>query len=165
MSPLLLQEKQENLNTQELTLAIIKPDGVARGLTIECIQRITSAGLKIKEKKMFWMSRDLAERLRKDIKEKHPAIYESLIEYMTEGPSIALIIEGERAQEKLREICGPTNPKDAPKGTIRGDLGVGDMNDLYKQGKVIKNIIHSSGSKEEANEEISIIFGGKNGEN
>jgi nucleoside-diphosphate kinase len=149
---------QETKQT-ERTLAIIKPDGVAKGLTIECIQRIEKEGLEIKEKLMIWMSREMAENLRRDIKERLPAIYESLIGYMTEGPSIALIIEGENASERLRKIIGATDPKKALKGTIRGDFAEGDMAELYKQGKVAKNIIHSTASKEEAEQEIKIIFG------
>lgn len=146
------------------TLAIIKPDGVERSLTIECIERIERAGLKIREKKMMIMSRETAEKFREDIKQKHPAIFEALIEYMTEGPMIAMIIEGENATEKLREVCGATNPKEAEKGTIRGDFGdkSNDMKELYKKGKVVKNIIHSSGNPEEAKKEMELIFGGEN---
>lgn len=154
-------EQQTLLQQQkETTLAIIKPDGVAKGLTIEIIGRIKEAGLEIKEKKMLWMDREIAEEFRKEIKIKHPIIFESLIEYMTEGPSIALIIHGENAQEKIRALCGPTDPKIAPKGTIRGDFAEGDMKALYKEGKVVKNIIHSSANKEEAEQEIKLIFGG-----
>ncbi|MEK6927789.1 MAG: nucleoside-diphosphate kinase [Nanoarchaeota archaeon] len=147
----------------EITLALIKPDGVARGLTIECIRRILDSGLEITEKKKIWMERWNAEKFRAEIKEKHPRIFEALIDYMTEGPCIALLIEGENATEKLRKICGATNSKDAERGTIRGDYGdkSEDMKELYKKGKVIKNIIHSSGNLEEAKEEIEQIFGGR----
>lgn len=156
------QQETERLGTQEATLALIKPDGVARGLTIECIQRIEKAGLRIARKKMLWLNRGKAEELRKEIREKHPLIFEALMEYMTEGPCIALLIEGESTIESLRKICGATNPKEAASGTIRGDFGdkKEDMKELYRQGKVVKNIIHSSGNKEEAQEEIKIIFGG-----
>jgi len=145
----------------EKTLALIKPDGVERGLTIECIRRIQETDLKITEKKMLWMGRILAENFRQEIKEKHPQIFEALVEYMTEGPCIALLIEGENALETLRKICGATNPREAEKGTIRGDYGNKnlDMRELYKQGKVIKNIIHSSGNEEEARKEIELILG------
>jgi nucleoside-diphosphate kinase len=148
---------------KERTLAIIKPDGVERSLTIECIERIEKVGLEIIKKKMMIMTRELAERFRNEIKEKHPAIFEALIEYMTEGPMIAMIVEGENATEKLRMVCGATNPSEAEEGTIRGDFGDKniDMKELYKKGKVVKNIIHSSGNQEEAQEEIEIIFGGE----
>lgn len=147
----------------EKTLALIKPDGVARGLTIECIRRIQDRGLEITKKKMLWMSREQAEKFREEIKVKHPKIWGSLIEYMTEGVCIALIIEAEKALEKLRKLCGATNPREAERGTIRGDYGdkKEDMKELYKQGKVIKNIIHASGSEEEVEKEIEIIFGGR----
>jgi nucleoside-diphosphate kinase len=146
---------------EEKTLALIKPDGVARGLTIECIRRILDAGLKITQKKALWMEREAAEEFRKEIREKHPIIFDALIEYMAEGPCIALLVEGENAIEELRKLCGATNPKEAEKGTIRGDYGdkSKDMKELYKQGKVIKNIIHSSGNKEEAEKEIELILG------
>lgn len=146
----------------EQTLAIIKPDGVERSLTIECIERIEREGLEIKEKKMMIMSREMAEKFREDIKQKHPGIFEALIEYMTEGPIIAMIIEGKNATDKLRKVCGATNPKEAEKGTIRGDFGNKDedMKELYKKGKVVRNIIHSSGNQEEAKKEMELLFGG-----
>jgi nucleoside-diphosphate kinase len=145
----------------ERTLAILKPDGVKRDLIGECEKRITEAGLKITKKRTFLMNRKLAEDFRKDIKEKHPIIFEALIEYMTEGPCTVLMVKGENAIEKLREICGPTNPKEAPRGTIRGDFGNKNenMEELYKQGEVIKNIIHSSGNADEAEREIRLILG------
>jgi len=147
---------------REKTLALIKPDGVARSLTIECLQRIKNTGLEITQKKMLWLSKEQAEKFRAEIKEKHPSIFPALIEYMTEGPCIALMVEGQNAIEKIREICGSTNPKEAKEGTIRGDFGdkTLDMKELYQKGKVIKNIIHSSGNQEEAQQEIEMIFGG-----
>lgn len=157
--------KQETVQEQkEITLAIIKPDGVERGLTIECIERIKKEGLEIKEKRMLWMSKETAEEFRQDIREKHPTIFASLIEYMTEGHCIALLVEGENASARMRKVCGATDPREAENGTIRGDFGVKgeSMKELYKKGKVVKNIIHSSENKEEAEEEIKLIFGGKN---
>ncbi len=151
--------KRKDSRRTEQTLAMIKPDGVVKGLTEECVARIEKAGLAIKERKNVLMDRKLAAEFRKEIREKHPIIFESLIEYMTEGPMVALLVEGEGAIERLREICGPTNPREAPKGTIRGDFAEGDMKELYKQGKVIKNIIHSSGNAEEAVQEIELILG------
>ncbi len=142
----------------EQTLALIKPDGIKRGLAEECIKRFKEAGLSILQQKEVKFNKTKAEEFRKELKEKYPHLWESLIEYMTEGKMLAIILEGEEAVEKTRAICGPTNPKDAPKGTIRGDFGEGDMKELYKQGKVIKNIIHVSGNAAEAAHEIKLIF-------
>ncbi len=142
----------------EQTLGMVKPDGVKRKLVGECIKRFEKLGLQIKKIKEIWLTKEQAEEFRKDIKEKHPTIYNSLIEYMSEGPSIAFILSGENVIEKAREICGVTNPEEAKKGTIRGDFGKGDMKKLYKKGKVVKNIIHTSGNKEEAKKEIELIF-------
>lgn len=155
------QETLEKENKEEQTIALIKPDGIERSLTIECIRRIQEAGLEITQKKMLWMSQELAEEFRREIKEKHPAIFNSLIEYMTEGPCIALLVEGNNAIKKLRKLCGATNPREAERGTIRGDYGdkSKDMKELYKKGKVIKNIIHASENKEEAEREIELIMG------
>ena len=142
----------------EQTLAMVKPDGIQRGLTEECIKRILKEGLTIRETKTFTMSKELAEGFRAEIKEKHPTIWNSLIEYMTEGAMVALIVEGVSSVERVRKLYGATNPKEALKGTIRGDFGEGDMKELYKQGKVIKNIIHASGNIQEAAEELKLIF-------
>jgi nucleoside-diphosphate kinase len=143
----------------ERTLVLIKPDGMQRGLAEECIRRIEGAGLKIAARKPTRFTSQQAREFREDIRQKQPTIFESLIEYMTEGPMLALIVEGEGAIERVRAICGPTNPKDAPKGTIRGDFGEGDMKEFFKQGKVVKNIIHASGNLQEAEMEIRSVFG------
>ena len=142
----------------EYTLALIKPDGVRRGLTGECIGRILQEGLTLAETKTFTMSRAFAETFRKELKEKYPALWDSLIDYMTEGPSIAFLVQGEEAIMRVRKLCGVTNPRDALKGTIRGDFREGDMQELSKQGKVVKNILHASGNAEEAAQEIRLIF-------
>ena len=105
------------------------------------------------------MSRETAEEFRKDIKEKHPIIFESLIEYMTEGPCLALLLEGKDAIKKSRRLCGPTNPDEAEKGTIRGDFAKGDMKELYLQGKAVRNVIHSSETAEAADREARLILG------
>lgn len=143
----------------ERTLALVKPDGMKRSLAEECIRRFTQANLRVKRQKLVNFSRKKAAAFRKDIKEKHPCIWKSLLGYMTEGPMLALLLEGENAIALAREICGPTNPKEAPQGTIRGDFAQGDMHTLYAQGKVIKNIIHASGNVQEATQEIGLIFG------
>jgi nucleoside-diphosphate kinase len=144
---------------KERTMVMIKPDGVRKEITNECIRRIENAGLKINLKKKILLNSELAGKFRKEIKENHPVIFESLIDYMTEGPCVAMIIEGENAITKLRDICGPTNPKEAPRGTIRGDFAEGDMRILYNQGNAVRNIIHSSENSLEAQKEIKLIFG------
>ncbi|MBT3404714.1 nucleoside-diphosphate kinase [archaeon] len=140
------------------TLAIVKPDGVRRNLTGECIRRLQKKNLKLIDIRICQLTQTKAKQLYKDIKKKHPRIYLPLIEYMTSGQIVILILEGKKAAAKARKIAGPTNPKDAPKGTIRGDFAKGDMKKLYQQGKVTQNIIHTSENEEEAKEEIRILL-------
>lgn len=144
---------------KERTLVMVKPDGVKRKLVGECIRRFENEGFEIIDIKIGRLSTRQAEDLRKDIKINHPIIYNDLIEYMTEGEVCAMILSGNGVVSRARELIGATNPKEAKKGTIRGDFGSGDdMRILYKQGRATKNIIHSSGSLAEAEEEIRIIF-------
>lgn len=142
----------------EKTFAMIKSDGVKKGLIGECIKRIENAEMIIIDMKMMKLSKKLAHKFREDIRKKFPNIYDSLIDYMTEGNVVAMIIKGENAVKKLKDICGPTNPKEAPKGTIRGDYGEDDLKLLFKKDVAAKNIIHASGNMEEAKREINLFF-------
>lgn len=130
----------------ERTLVLIKPDGVKRGLIGEVISRFEKKGLKIKALKMMQFSREQAEEFYKVHKGKH--FFESLIEFMTSGPIVAMILEGDSAISVVRRMIGSTDGREAAPGTIRGDYS------LSKQ----YNIVHASDSPESASHEISIVF-------
>lgn len=130
----------------ERTLVFIKPDGVARRLVGEIIARFERKGLKIKALKMMWMSRELAEEFYSMHRGK--PFFESLIKFVTSGPIVAMVLEGDSAVSVVRRMIGPTDGREAPPGTIRGDYA------LSKQ----ENIIHASDSRENAEREISLLF-------
>ena len=137
----------------EQTLLLIKPDGVARGLTEEILSKIGSSGLIIKKKAKLTLSKDKAERLYAVHKGKE--FYQGLIKLITSGPLVATLIEGENAVKKVRDLMGATDPRKANPGTIRGDLK--EKKVLTEDG-IIKNIVHGSDSVETAREEIKIFF-------
>jgi len=130
----------------ERTLIIIKPGAVVRGLVGEVLSRLEKKGLKIVGLKMLKMSREKAEELYSVHKGKH--FYEELINYITSAPVVVGVIEGDDAIQVVRRVIGPTNPKEAPPGTIRGDFGI----------SITQNIIHASDSEESAEREIKIFF-------
>jgi nucleoside-diphosphate kinase len=131
------------------TLVLVKPDAVQRGLVGEIISRLERRGLKIVAMKMLQMDRALAER--------HYAIhrgkpfFSSLVDFITSGPIVAAVFEGENAVEAVRRTMGETNSLKAAPGTIRGDFGL----DLER------NLIHGSDSEENAGQEISLFFSEK----
>jgi nucleoside-diphosphate kinase len=101
----------------ERTLSIVKPDGVARNLTGEVIKRLEGAGLKITAMKMIRMSKDQAKGFYK-VHEGKP-FYESVTDFMSSGPCVLMVLEGEEAIAKYRKLMGATNYKEAEEGTIR----------------------------------------------
>lgn len=135
----------------ERTLVLIKPDGVARGLVGEVISRIEGKGYRITALRLLHADRALLTRHYAE-HEGRP-FYEPLLEFMSSGPIVALIAEGERVIEGFRSLAGATDPTAALPGTIRGDLGR-DMGT-----KVVQNIVHGSDSTESAAREISLFFG------
>ena len=140
----------------ERSLVLIKPDGVQRCLVGEIIRRFENVGFKIVGMKMVWVSKDLAK--------KHYAahikkpFYPGLEKFITEGPVVAVVLEGIHAVETIRKMVGTTEPKSAAPGTIRGDFA--HMSYEYADGKgvTIKNIIHASGTKKEAEDEVTLWF-------
>lgn len=130
----------------EQTFVMIKPDGVARGLTGEVIKRLESQGLKILAMKMLTLDRRTAERLY-DV-HRGKAFFKGLVEFVTSGPVVTMILEGENAVSITRKMIGATDPAKAEPGTIRGDFG----------GGVMTNIIHAADSPENAKREMEIIF-------
>ncbi len=130
----------------ERTLVMIKPDGVRRGLIGEVISRIERKGLKIKALKMFRFTREQAEEFYKVHRGKH--FFKDLIDFITSGPVVAMVVEGDSAISVVRLMIGPTDGRQAPPGTIRGDFS------LSKQ----YNIVHASDSPESAEFEIKVVF-------
>jgi nucleoside-diphosphate kinase len=135
---------------QERTLVLVKPDGVRRGLVGDVISRIESKGYSIVALRMLVADRPLLEQHYAEHKGK--PFYEPLLEFMSSGPIVALIAEGNRVIEGFRALAGATDPTVAAPGTIRGDLA-------RDQGtKVVENIVHGSDSLESATREITIFF-------
>lgn len=128
------------------TLAIIKPDGVKKNLIGQIITKITEAGFKIKGIKMVRLTKESAGGFYEVHKER--AFFKDLIEYMTSGPCVPLVLEKENAVADFRKLIGATDPLQAEEGTIRK---------LYASSKA-ENIIHGSDSNENAGIEIAHFF-------
>ncbi len=128
------------------TFAIIKPDAVERGLTGKIISRIESENLKVVALKRIQMSRAVAEGFYAEHNER--PFFQSLTDYMCSGPCCVLVLQGDDAQPRWREIMGATNPADAAEGTIRKEMAV----DLEK------NSVHGSDSEASASREIGYFF-------
>ncbi|MBA7571296.1 Nucleoside diphosphate kinase [subsurface metagenome] len=130
----------------ERSLVLIKPDAMQRGLAGTIISRLEGQGLKVIAAKMLHMDKDLAQR--------HYAIhvnkpfFNNLVNYITSGPIIALVFEGENAVESIRKTTGATDPAKAEAGTIRGDFGL----------DIEHNSIHGSDAVETAEKEIKLFF-------
>ncbi len=132
----------------ERSLVLIKPDAMQRGLVGTIINRIEEVGLKPVAAKMLHMDKELARRHYAIHKDK--PFFNSLVNYITSAPIIAIIFEGKKAVEVIRKIMGATDPAKAEAGTIRGDFGL----------DIEHNTIHGSDSTKTANEEISLFFRG-----
>lgn len=128
------------------TLSLIKPDGVARGLMGEIIRRFEAAGLKIRAMKMVHLTKSRAQQFYAVHRER--PFFDSLTTYMSSGPIVAMILEGEDAIARYRDLMGATDPREAAPGTIRKDLA---------QDKE-KNAVHGSDSLETAQTEIPFFF-------
>jgi nucleoside-diphosphate kinase len=179
-----LEFSYNTLNMLQQTLIIIKPDGVAGGFTDEIIKRYMAVGLEVVKRKAW-------EKAPLDIVEKHypmdPEYLRSIGEktiaagqkvksaedqgrkvvtwlrkFITSGPIVALVLEGEEAVLTARKTTGFTDPSTAEKGTIRGDLGTDSILKANMEERPVYNLIHASGSAEEAEKEINLWFGNSN---
>jgi nucleoside-diphosphate kinase len=130
----------------EQTLILIKPDAMQRGLAGEILARIERRGCSLRGGKLVHVSRDLGERHYDEHREK--PFFGELVDFITSGPTLALVVEGEGAIATLRTTIGETNPAQAAPGSIRGDLALA-MPD---------NLVHGSDSPESAKREISLWF-------
>ncbi len=130
----------------ERTLSIIKPDGVAKNIIGKIYSRFEKAGLSIVAAKMLHLSKQQAGEFYAVHKER--PFYNDLIEFMTSGPVMVQVLEGESAINKNREVMGATNPKDAAAGTIRADFAE----------TVDENVVHGSDGPDTAKVEIAFFF-------
>jgi nucleoside-diphosphate kinase len=143
----------------ERTLVILKPDAVQRAFVGRIIQRFEDAGMKIIGMKMTWVTKEFGKRHYNDLaKRRGEAVLQRMLNYITEGPVIAFVLEGISAVEQVRKMTGSTEPKSAMPGTIRGDFShySYDVGDAKNTG--VKNLIHASGSLDEAKFEIALWF-------
>jgi nucleoside-diphosphate kinase len=131
----------------ERTLILIKPDAVERKLAGEILGRIERRGLEVRAGKLIRVDRTLGETHYAEHREK--PFFGELVDFITSGPTWALVVEGEGAIATMRKTIGTTNPADAEPGSIRGDLAVA-MPD---------NLVHGSDSPESAQREIALWFG------
>jgi nucleoside-diphosphate kinase len=131
----------------ERTFSIIKPDAVAKNIIGEIYSRFEKGGLRIIAAKMLHLTREQAEGFYAVHKER--PFYKDLVEFMTSGPVVVLVLEGENAIVKNRELMGATNPQDADPGTIRADFAE----------TVDENAVHGSDAPETAAQEIEFFFG------
>lgn len=162
------------------TLVIIKPDGVNCGLTNEIIKRYEAVGLKVVKRKDMTAPMDIVEKhypedpdyLRligektiaagqkvKSAEDQGRKVVRWLRKFITSGPIVAMVLEGEDAVTVARKTTGFTDPASAEKGTIRGDLGTDNILDANREERPVWNLIHASGSPEEAKKEIKLWFG------
>lgn len=128
------------------TFAMVKPDGVQKGLVGEIISRFEKKGLKMVALKIMNITPELAEKHYSEHKGK--PFFADLVNFITSGPVVAMVLEGENVIPIVRTMMGATDPQDAAPGTIRGDLAL----------TIDENIIHGSDSLESAKREIGLFF-------
>ena len=133
------------MSTQS-TLILIKPDGVRRGLVGEVVRRIERKGLSIDRMELRTLERETAEEHYGEHRER--PFFGELVEFITGGPLVALVVEGPNAVAGTRRLMGVTNPVEATPGSIRGDYAL----------EIGQNLVHGSDSEESAKREIGIFF-------
>ncbi len=131
----------------EQTLILVKPDAFARGLTGEIVARFERKGLRIRELKKMTVTPELAERHYAEHSER--PFFGELVQFITSGPIVAMVLEGEQAVTAARQVIGATNPLEASTGSIRGDFAI----------EVGQNMVHGSDSPESAAREAALFFG------
>ncbi len=129
------------------TLILVKPDAFARGLTGEIVARFERKGLKIAAIRGMTVTRELAERHYAEHAER--PFFGELVDFITSGPLVAMVLEGENAVQAARQVIGATNPLEAAPGSIRGDLAI----------QTGQNLVHGSDSTDSAARESALFFG------
>ena len=130
----------------EKTFVMLKPSTVARAMIGKVVARIEDKGLKIAAMKLTWVTQEKAAKLYAVHKGK--PFYDALVQFITSGPIVAIVIEGDEAVKVMRKLIGATNAKEAEPGTIRGDFALSNQ----------KNAVHASDSAENAKMEMGIFF-------
>ena len=138
---------------REKTFFMIKPDGVARGLTDDIFKRVEGAGLKVEAKRQLTPTLEQAAELYQPHLGKK--FYPGLVKFITSGPVVACIVSGESAIGRLRALMGDTDPLAAERGTIRGDLKEAAV---INEDGIIKNLVHGSDSAAAAARETAVFF-------
>ena len=128
------------------TLILIKPDAFGRGLTGELVARFERKGLRIAALQLMTMERDLAERHYAEHVDK--PFFGELVEFITSGPLVAMVLDGHEAVAAARQVIGATDPLEAAPGSIRGDFAL----------EVGQNLVHGSDSDESAAREVELFF-------
>ncbi len=151
----------------QTSLVLIKPDAVERGLIGQVIARFENAGLRLVGMKLVQPTAEMADNHYGDLVERYTpklgaeravAIKKGMIEFLTSGPVVALVLEGVQAVAVVRKLVGSTYPNEALPGTIRGDLANVSQDYSNELGVAVKNLIHASGNVEEAAAETAIWF-------
>jgi nucleoside-diphosphate kinase len=130
----------------ERTLILVKPDAFTRSLTGEIIARFERKGLQLVALRLLTMERELAERHYAEHEGK--PFYGELVDFITSGPLVAMVLEGESAVQAARQVIGATNPVEAAPGSIRGDFAI----------EVGQNMVHGSDSADSASREVGLFF-------
>jgi nucleoside-diphosphate kinase len=130
----------------ERTLILVKPDAFARNLTGEIVARFERKGLRLAALTLMTMTRELAERHYAEHEGK--AFFEELVSFITSGPLVAMVLEGDHAVKAARQVIGATDPLEASSGSIRGDYAIA----------VGQNMVHGSDSPESATRESALFF-------
>jgi nucleoside-diphosphate kinase len=128
------------------TLILVKPDAFGRNLTGEIIARFERKGLQLMALKLMTMDRPLAQRHYAEHEGK--PFFDELVSFITSGPLVAMVLEGEQAVAAARQVIGATNPLEAAPGSIRGDFAI----------EVGQNMVHGSDSPESATREVALFF-------
>jgi nucleoside-diphosphate kinase len=131
----------------ERTLILVKPDAFERNLTGEIIARFERKGLRMRALKLMTMTRELAEQHYAEHEGK--PFFEELVSFITSGPLVAMVLEGDSVVQAARQVIGATNPLEATTGSIRGDLAI----------EVGQNMVHGSDSPESGQREVALFFG------
>jgi nucleoside-diphosphate kinase len=130
----------------ERTLILVKPDAFARNLTGEIIARFERKGLRLAAMKLMTMTRELAQQHYAEHEGK--PFFEELVTFITSGPLVAMVLEGEQAVTAARQVIGATNPLEADAGSIRGEYAIA----------VGQNMVHGSDATESATREVGLFF-------
>ncbi|MDD2444669.1 MAG: nucleoside-diphosphate kinase [Candidatus Nanoarchaeia archaeon] len=142
------------------TFVLIKPDGVARGLIGEIIKRFEQRGFKIVALKLVQVNKDFAKMHYNEEIEKRRGkqVREALLDYVTSGPVVAMVVEGVDAIENVRKLVGSTESKSSLPGTIRGDYSHVSFDYADQNHLPVRNVVHASSDKTDAINEISLWF-------